>query len=120
MGVLAFTLGFVMVVSVLADQMNTLVSSHTANHKWWLSHRLTNGFWALVRSVAFRMPEGKLREAFMALYPPLLILILLIVWVTQQVFGFALMWWSLGGVEEAFEFLDYVYYSGVLLLDRFR
>ena len=114
MVVFPFILGVLMVVSVLGDQMNTLVSSHTANHKWWLSRRLTNGFWSLLRWLAAELPEGRLREGLLALYPPLLILILLIAWVSQQVVGFALIWWSLGGVDGAVGFLDYTYYSGVV------
>jgi hypothetical protein len=112
--VFPFILGVVMVVSVLGDQMNTLVSSHTASHKWWLSNLLTTGLWALLRVVAARLPEGRLREGLLALYPPLLILTLLIAWVSQQVIGFALIWSSLAGVDGAGEFFDYTYYSGIV------
>lgn len=114
MDAVVFIFGVLMVVFVLADQMNTLVSTHTSNHRWWLSRRLSVYTWALLRMIAAKLPDGKLREGLLGFYPPLLVLILLIAWVSQQLVGFALIFWSMGGITEAGSFLDLVYYSGVV------
>ncbi len=70
--------------------------------------------WSVLTKIAARAPEGRVREAIFGLFPPILILTLLVVWVTQQIFGFALIWWGMGGLAGVETFGDHLYYSGVV------
>jgi len=112
--VAAFVLGVFLVVSVLVDLLNTLVSTHTSSHRFWLSQRISMGSWKILRAIASRTPEGKPRESVFGVYPPLLVLTLLVVWVFQQIIGYGLIWWSLGGVSGVDNLTDNIYYSGVV------
>lgn len=109
-----FVVGVFLVVTVLVDLLNTLVSTHTSNHRFWLSQRISMGSWRILRAVAARTPEGKARESVFGIYPPLLVLTLLVVWVFQQILGYGLIWWALGGVSGVDNLSDSIYYSGVV------
>ncbi len=45
MRVFAAGVGVVIVVGVLADMVNTLVTTSTSNNKWWLTQRLYRIAW---------------------------------------------------------------------------
>jgi len=106
-------LGIVVVASVAADMVNTLVTTSTGSSRFWLTRRLYDYSWRMVRAVGRRLGEtGK--ERLFATYAPVSILLLLAVWVTQQIVGFGLIWWSIGGVDGATSLFDSVYFSGVV------
>lgn len=112
--ILAALLGFAVVLAVLADMINTLVTTQTSSWKWWLSRRLAAITWSGVRSISCRLPEGPLREGLLATLAPVLVLLMLVAWVTQQIVGFGLIWWGIGGVSGVDGLLDSIYYSGVV------
>ena len=60
------------------------------------------------------LPEGSSRNRLLGGFAPLLVLELLVAWVAQQVIGFGLIWWGLGGVSGVDGLLDSLYYSGVV------
>jgi hypothetical protein len=107
-------LGVVLVVAVLTDMVNTLVSTNTSNWKWWLSQRVSYVSYSMVRAVAVRLPEGRVRSGLLASFGPLLVLLLLVVWVCQQIVGFGLIWYGIGGIEGVETLRDGLYYSGVV------
>ena len=114
-----FVVGALAVVGVLADMINTLVTTRTASGRWWLSRRLTIVSWHGVRAVALRLPEGRVRETLLASFAPLVVLLLLVAWVTQQIIGFGLIWFALerggdGSIAGVDGLLDAIYYSGVV------
>ncbi len=110
---LAVLTGSAVVVAVLADMVNTLVTTSTSTKRWWLTRVAYRVMWNAVRRVA-RRRDGSARESLLSAFAPVSVLILLAVWVTQQIFGFALVWWGLGGIDGAVTFGDHVYYSGVV------
>ena len=119
--ILAIIVGSVAVISVLADMINTLVTTQTSSWKWWLSRRLALITWKFVRAISCRMKPGPLKARFQASLAPVLVLMMLAVWVLQQIIGFGLIWWGIGGVTEASlatgessSLADSVYYSGVV------
>ncbi len=84
---------------------------------------LTKGFyrltWAPWRAIAGRRKPGNSRENFLSVYGPLSLLLLLGLWATGLVFGFALLQWGLGtrlqtpaGLQG---FAADLYYSGTTL-----
>lgn len=111
---LAVVVGAAVVLAVLADMINTLVTTQTSSWKWWLSRRLAAVTWQSVRAVSCRLPPGPLRERLLATLAPLLVLLMLVAWVVQQIIGFGLIWWGLGGVSGVETLLDSIYYSGVV------
>ncbi len=113
MAVLAFVLGIVIVVSVLADMVNTLVTTTTGSSRYWLTFRLYQISWKLMRAVGRRLSNAG-RERLFATFAPVSILLLLAVWVAQQILGFGLMWWAVGGIDGATSVFDSVYFSGVV------
>lgn len=112
--VLAVVVGVLAVLSVLTDMINTLVTTQTSSWKWWLSRRLAEVTWQVVRTIACRLPQGALRERLLATLAPILVLMMLVAWVAQQILGFGLIWWGLGGVSGVESLLDSIYYSGVV------
>jgi hypothetical protein len=105
--------GTALVVAVLADLVNTLVTTSTSTKRWWLTRVAYRVMWRSVRKIA-RRRDGTAREAMLSAFAPVSVLVLLAVWVAQQILGFALVWWGLGGVDGAVTFGDHLYYSGVV------
>lgn len=93
--------------------VNTLVTTSTGSSRYWLTRRLYRLSWGLVRRLGRRLGDTG-RERLFATYAPVSILLLLVVWVFQQIVGFGLIWWAIGGVDGASSVFDSVYFSGVV------
>lgn len=114
MHVVSVVVGLILVLSVMADMTNTLVATTTSRAPWWLTFRLYRRSWAIIRLVAMRSGNEQRREKFLSVFAPTSVLLLLCVWVSQQILGFAMIWWGLGGVDGLGSFVDSIYYSGVV------
>ena len=114
MSVLAVVVGVVLVVLVLADMVNTLVTTTTSSWKYWLTRILYIRTWRLVRVIGRHISHDGRRERFFASFAPVSVLLMLAVWVTQQIIGFGLIWWGIGGVGGIDGLADAIYYSGVV------
>ena len=114
MEVIAIIVGVVMVLTVLMDMINTLVTTTTSRGRWWLTVVLYTRTWAFVRSAGQRIGNDRRRERFYSAYAPISVLGLLCAWVAQQLVGFGLIWWGIGGVDGAASLGDALYYSGVV------
>ncbi len=110
----AVALGVFLVVAVLFDMLNTLVTTNTGKSNWWLSRVLARADWAILRRIGVRLGEGPRRDRLLAAFAPVFVLQLLVVWVAQQILGFGLIWWGIGGIEGVNSFWDAVYYSGIV------
>jgi hypothetical protein len=111
---LAIILGVVLVVSVLADVVNTLVTTTTSQWKWWLTRILYRRSWRMVAAIGRRIENPDRRERFYSTFAPISVLVMLTVWVVQQIVGFALIWWGIGGVSGVDGLADSLYFSGVV------
>jgi hypothetical protein len=106
--------GVTLIAMALADMVNTLVSTSTFGGRWWPSRLIGRASFVTVRAVARRLPEdGSVREAMLAAFGPLLVIVLLAGWVCLQVTGFALIWWTMDGINLSGPG-DAWYYSGVV------
>jgi hypothetical protein len=114
MSAIAVIVGVVLVVSVLADLINTLVTTTTSGWRWWLTRILYRRSWAIVSVIGSRISNEHRRERFFSLYAPISVLVMLAAWVVQQVVGFALIWWGIGGISGVDGLLDSIYFSGVV------
>ncbi len=107
--------GACLVIAAFVDLINTLVTTSTVDGRWWPSRMIAYGLLAVARRISRRMPEhSPVRERMLSALGPLLILVLLAMWILQQIIGFALIWWALGSVEGVASFADATYYSGVV------
>jgi hypothetical protein len=113
MAVLAVVAGAAVVIAVLADMVNTLVTTTTSRARWWLTRITYRNLWGAVRWVALRLPEHR-REGLLAAFAPVSVLVLLVIWVTQQIVGFGLIWWGIQGISGVASLTDSLYYSGVV------
>ncbi len=111
---LSVIVGAALIVSVVADMVNTLVTTSTSRRRWWLTSVLYRRTWSAIRAVAVQIERESMREALLATYAPVSVLLLLVAWVTHQVIGFGLVWWGLGGFQGLESLVDAVYYSGVV------
>lgn len=112
---LAITVGTALVLIAFADLVNTLVSTSTSYARWWPSRLAGRGAFVLMRGVARRLPDtSSARERMLSAFGPLLVIELLLVWVTLQITGFALIWWGLDEVPSIGGFGDAWYFSGVV------
>ncbi len=114
MSTLAAILGIAIVISVLADLVNTLVTTSTGRGRWWLSSILYRNTWRFMRASAGAIGNERRRELLLSTFAPVSVLLLLMTWVTSQVIGFGLLWWATGGVDGAGSLFDDLYYSGVI------
>ncbi len=112
--VLAVIVGVTLVVAALADLVNTLVTTQTSQARWWLTAQVYRKTWTLVRGVARRIPREAAADRLLGTFAPLSVLLMLTAWVVQQIVGFGLVWWGLGGISGAGSLGDALYYSGVV------
>ncbi len=114
MSALAIVVGVVLVVSVLADVINTLVTTTTSRWRWWLTRILYRRSWQVVALCGRQISDLKRRERFYSMFAPISVIVMLVAWVVQQVIGFGLIWWGMGGVDGVDGLLDAIYFSGVV------
>lgn len=116
---LCVVIGTLVVVVTLVDAVGALVLPRGLTSSWRLSRIFYHSTWKAWRAVARRLtPGSEARELLLAIFAPIAILSLLVVWLVALVVGWALIYWpftsSLTG--EADSFLSVVYYSGAALL----
>ena len=114
MSVVVIIVGIALVVSVLADVINTLVTTTTSTSRWWLTRVLYRVTWSMTSAIGARISDEDHRERFFSMYAPLSVMAMLVFWVSQQILGFALIWWGVGGVAGADSLVDAIYFSGVV------
>ncbi len=115
MDYVAVAVGIFIVIFVLADMTNTMISVQTHRSKWWLTFRFYRVSWRLLRSAA-KLRKGVVRrEQVMAVFAPASLMVLLILWLSLQVLGFALVWWGSDGLSGGSGFWNSLYFSGVVL-----
>lgn len=113
MGVVAVVVGFALVVAVLLDLTNTLVATRSVSGRYWLTRLLYVHSWSSLRKLGRLLGERQ-REVVFATFAPVSALLLLSFWVSQQILGFGLIWWGIGGVSGSESLLDSIYFSGVV------
>ena len=114
-GLLAALAGGLLVAIALADLVNTLVSTSTSYARWWPSRWIGRSLFLTVRSIARRLDEdSKVRESLLAVFGPVVLILLLFVWSLLQVTGFGLIWWGLGDIPSIGGLGDAWYFSGVV------
>lgn len=114
MEALAIIIGVLLIVVVLADLLNTLVTTTTSQWRYWLTRILYERTWRVNQLIGHAIEDSTRRERFYSLFAPISVLVMLAAWATQQIVGFGLIWWGVGGVDGVDGLLESIYYSGVV------
>ncbi len=108
--------GFALVAIVLWDAFEAIVLPRRVTRRFRLTRLFYRSTWLPWRAVANWMPSGKRRESFLGFFGPLSLLVLLGVWATGLVAGFALLQRGAGPLNKTWNgptsFGTYLYLSG--------
>ena len=73
----AIAVGVILVVSVLADVFNTLVTTRTSLGRWWLTRNLYVITWRTTAAIGRRIPSDHARERLYSIFAPISVLAML-------------------------------------------
>jgi hypothetical protein len=90
-------LGSIIVVLTLIDIFQSVVVPRPTRRSLRLAPFLLHGMWPLWKWIALRFPSAKYRAAFLGIYAPLTVVILLLVWGIALIFGYGLLFLALHG-----------------------
>jgi len=96
MNVLALIAGIVCLFVVLLDAFQTIILPRRATGRFRLTRLFYIATWWPWTFVTERVCSARKRETFFSFYGPLSLILLLAVWATLMVLGFALIFYSLG------------------------
>lgn len=88
--------GLILLFVVLWDIFETIILPRRVIRRIRLTRAFYAATWGPWSAAAKRMRSGSRREGFLAIYGPLALIVLLIVWVVGLIVGFALLQWALG------------------------
>ncbi len=85
-----------LILLVLLDAFEAVVLPRRVTRPYRFTRLFFRSTWSLWRRIAFGIPAGKWREAFLSRYGPLSLLGLLATWVFLLIMAFGVLEWSLG------------------------
>ncbi len=116
---LAAIVGVAVIVAVLWDAFETVVLPRRVTRKVRITRLFYQFTWAPSKWLATRYRNPRRRDSFLALYGPMSLLLLLMMWAAGLVVGFAILQWAAGswleGAGMARSFGTDVYFSGSTL-----
>ena len=108
--------GLVIAFIVLLDAFETVILPRRVTQQFRLSRLFYRVTWGLFSAVARRIGSVRRRDNLLALYGPLSLISLLIIWASALIFSFALLHWSIHSdittSETEVTFFSYLYLSG--------
>src|SRR4051794_10646716 len=93
---LAAIVGAVMCWVVLSDAFETIVLPRRVSRRLRLARFILRPAWLLWKQPALHWLSGQRREGYLSYYGPSALLLLIVVWASGLVAGFALLLWGLG------------------------
>jgi len=109
-------LGFMLLSMVLSDAFETIILPRHVTRRFRFARVFYRFTWRLRSVVGRWIPDDKRRESYLSIFGPLSLLLLLGVWATGLVVGFAMMDWGLGTplnvASGSVRFSTYLYMSG--------
>lgn len=112
--------GIVLLVVILWDAFETIILPRRVTRRLRLTTLFYRGTWRPWVYLARHIKNGKQREKYLALFGPLSLLALLILWASGLIIGYALVQWAIGAPlnipQQAAAFDDYLYLSAVSFL----
>lgn len=123
MSMLAAIMGLFLIALILLEAFETIILPRRVTRRLRLTRVFFLSLWQIWIAVAHRLPGGVDREGegwrkqFLGLFGPLAILLLLALWASGLVLGFALLVWGVGGevtgIRGRAGFGDILYMSGI-------
>src|SRR5262245_33208548 len=106
-----------LIAVVLVDAFEVVILPRRVRRTYRLARLLYRSTWVLWRGAGRLLPAGRRRNAFLSIFGPLSLLVLLAVWAAGLITGFALLHWSLNtplafAHEADGTFAAYLYFSG--------
>jgi voltage-gated potassium channel Kch len=119
MNILLFIVGLILILVVLGDAFETMVLPRRVTRRLRLARLYFRYSWKLWRLIAKLITSRSGTETFLGFFGPLSALILIILWATGLVFGFAFMLFASGSTlampQGSVSFGTYLYLSGTSL-----
>lgn len=116
MEILPAILGIVLILVVLGDAFETIVLPRRVTRRIRLARLFFRYTWLPWSALLRWISSGKRRETYLSFYGPLSLLLLLMVWATGLIFGFALLHWANGSAIDSARgnsgFSTDLYFSG--------
>ncbi len=123
MSILAVILGLLLIGLILLEAFETMILPRRVTRRLRMTRVFFLSLWRVWIAVAHRLPGGVDREGegqrkqFLGLFGPLALLLLLAIWASGLVLGFALLIWGAGGEVAGTHgragFGDILYMSGI-------
>jgi hypothetical protein len=108
--------GIVSILGILLDAFETVVLPRRVQRSFRLTSWFYRRTWIPYRSIANRIPKRSRRENFLGYFGPLSLILLLALWASGLIFGFALLQYGLGEhfrlTGEPITFGLLIYHSG--------
>jgi hypothetical protein len=106
--------GAALVAAAATDAVSTLVTTRRRSSRLWPTYVFYQRTWRIWGALGRRVASERGRERFLAVYGPLSLLGLLVIWVLLLLAGWGLVWWVLRGeLDGVSSYLDAVYFAGV-------
>ena len=116
MSILLGAVGVAVIAIVLGDAFETIVLPRRVTRRISLARLFYQSAWFFWSTTVRSIFPRRRQETFLSWYGPLSLLLLLILWATGLVIGFALVHWASGSIiktpEGASSFATYLYLSG--------
>lgn len=94
--VVAAIAALLLIITVLWDAFETVVLPRRVSRRFRLARLYTRNTWGAWSAFARRIPSSARREAVLAIYGPIALLVLLALWVFLLISAYALLLWGLG------------------------
>ena len=98
MTILLGVLGVALILIVLGDAFETIVLPRRVTRQISLARLFYQSTWFAWSGAVRSIFSGKRQETFLSWYGPLSLLLLLILWATCLIIGFALVHWASGSI----------------------
>jgi len=110
----AIILGFVLIFGILRDAFETIILPRRVTRRIRLTSFFYASFWKPWSFVGRRIEKPRSREAYLSVFGPLSLLILLVIWTFGLILGYSLWLWAADlPLNVSGDFGTYLYLSGV-------
>jgi hypothetical protein len=117
MRIMGLVAGLLLITTILWDTFETVILPRRVTRRLRLTNLFYTWAWIPWSWIGSHINHLRRRETFLGVFGPLSLLVLLILWATGLVFGFALVLWSthtrLNVPALQADFTNYLYLSGV-------
>ncbi|QVL33729.1 two pore domain potassium channel family protein [Telmatocola sphagniphila] len=117
MSVICFFVAILIIGIVFLDTFEAMILPRRVRHPYRPARVFYRSSWTVWSLLADRIAQSRTRQAFLSIFGPLSMFVLIIVWAIGLIFGFALLHWSLGTplgtpANTSIRLTTYVYFSG--------